>query len=299
MQLVVLGALAVAIAAQARPLPDLGNLTPNVTLTPPLMFTSAARNCAPFVEPFDVDDYSGPLNGIVARFSQRVESATVHVPHHHGLRPCAMTAGDKFRLFVQDNIDPLNFAGAAWTAGEAQLEHEDPTYRQGMGGFSKRYGAALADNGVSDFFGTFLYPAAFHQDPRYYRLGQGSFGARLGHALAHRFVAQSDSGHAMFNFSEWMGTASSKALGNLYHPGNERGFAATATRVGFSVSSDMAWDVLREFWPEVAHKFKLPFRTHEAYAAPSTPPQPHPTRPATPALPTAPDGAAVETVSLF
>jgi hypothetical protein len=25
----------------------------------------------------------------------------------------------------------------------------------------------------------------------------------------------------------------------------------------------MAWDVLREFWPEIAHKLHLPFRTHD------------------------------------
>jgi len=29
---------------------------------------------------------------------------------------------------------------------------------------------------------------------------------------------------------------------------------------GFSVLSDMGFDTLREFWPEIAHKFKLPFR---------------------------------------
>jgi hypothetical protein len=29
----------------------------------------------------------------------------------------------------------------------------------------------------------------------------------------------------------------------------------------------MGWDVLREFWPEIAHKLKLPFRTHEEYDA--------------------------------
>jgi hypothetical protein len=51
-------------------------------------------------------------------------------------------------------------------------------------------------------------------------------------------------------------------LSNLYHPGNPRGFGPTASRVGFSVANDMAWDVLREFWPEVAHKLRLPFRTH-------------------------------------
>ena len=65
----------------------------------------------------------------------------------------------------------------------------------------------------------------------------------------------------MPNYSEWFGTVSSKALSNLYHPGNLRGFGPTASRVGYSVANDMAWDVLREYWPEIARKFKLPFRT--------------------------------------
>src|SRR5260370_88644 len=68
----------------------------------------------------------------------------------------------------------------------------------------------------------------------------------------------------MFNFSEWSATISSKAISNLYHPGNPRGFGPTASRVGWSVGTDMAWDVVREFWPEIAHKFKLPFRTRDA-----------------------------------
>ena len=33
-----------------------------------------------------------------------------------------------------------------------------------------------------------------------------------------------------------------------------------ARGVGFSVAQDMGFDVLREFWPEIAHRFKMPFR---------------------------------------
>ncbi len=63
-----------------------------------------------------------------------------------------------------------------------------------MSGYGKRFGAAVTDNVTGDFFGIFLYPALFRQDPRYYRLGQGSTQARMGHALAHRFVTRGDSG---------------------------------------------------------------------------------------------------------
>jgi hypothetical protein len=238
------------------------------------------------------------MNKVVARFSQRVEGVTVQTPHRHSPLPCALDAHDKFNIFVQHTADPLNFIGAAWDAGNSHMDHVDKRYGQGAAGFGKRYSAAVTDNITGDFFSTFLYPSLFHQDPRYYRMGQGPANQRMAHALAHRFVSQSDSGKRMFNYSEWFGTASSKALSNVYHPGNPRGFGSTARRVGFSVSNDMAWDVLREFWPEVAHKFKLPFRTHDSVAAKTPAPAPHPARDpirqATPGYPAVADQPVLE-----
>lgn len=270
-QLAFWGLLAICASACAERLPRLGNMTPEASLVsapwlPPITLTPVMIRpvppCARFIEPFDVDDYRGPLSGIVARFSQGFDNATPHLGDGTSSK-CRMTAGDKFRLFVNNNIDPASYLSAAWDAGWAQLDRDDPQFREGASGYGRRYAAAVADNVQSDFFGIFLFPSIFHQDPRYFRMGQGSAKARLGHALAHRFVARSDSGEPMFNYSEWLGTASSKALGNLYHPGNPRGFGPTASRVGLSVSNGMAWDVLREFWPEIAHKIHLPFRTDQ------------------------------------
>jgi hypothetical protein len=258
-----LGILLVSALACAQPLPHLDNLTPAIALIPPSMVTPVKQPCAHPTEPFDIDDYDGPLNSVVARFSQRLENTTVHIPRHKSdLRPCALSASDKFHMFVESTSDPLNYIGAAWDAATAQIDRDDPSYQQGASGYGKRFGAAVADNTTGDFFGIFLYPSLFKQDPRYYRLGQGSTQSRVSHAMAHTFVTQADSGKLMPNYSEWFGTVSSKALGNLYHPGNARGFGPTASRVGYSVANDMAWDVLREYWPEIARKFKLPFRTH-------------------------------------
>ena len=262
-QFALLATLLAGALALAQPVPRLNNLTPALSLVPPSMITPSKQPCIHPVEPFDIDDYNGPLSQVVGRFSQRLESTTVHIPRHKSdLRPCALSASDKFHMFVESTSDPLNFVGAAWDAATAQLDKDDPSYQMGAAGYGKRFGAAVTDNATGDFFGIFFYPALFRQDPRYYRLGQGSTQSRLGHALAHRFVTQGDSGKLMPNYSEWFGTVSSKALSNLYHPGNPRGFGPTASRVGYSVANDMAWDVLREYWPEIARKFKLPFRTH-------------------------------------
>ncbi len=73
--------------------------------------------------------------------------------------------------------------------------------------------------------------------------------------MAHR-----DDGTRMFNFSEWLGTTSAAVLNNTYHPDTQRGFSATAERVSYSILEDMGFDILREFWPEISHKLKLPFR---------------------------------------
>jgi hypothetical protein len=239
----------------------LNNMTPAVTLVSPTMITPARPPCARPAEAFDIDDYNGPMSQLVARFSQRIESTTVHIPRHKSdLRPCSLTASDKLHMFIESSADPINYVGAAWDAANAQVLRDDRAFGQGPGGFGKRYGAAVADNATGDFFGIFLYPSLFRQDPRYYRMGQGAAHERIGHALAHRFVTRGDSGRRMPNYSEWFGTVSSKALSNLYHPGNPRGFGPTASRVGFSVANDMAWDVVREFFPEIARKFHLPFR---------------------------------------
>jgi hypothetical protein len=271
-QLVRLGILAVSATAFGGRLPQFGSVTPVAALLPAAVLHPAPLPCAKRYEPFDVDDYNGPFNRFVARFSQKVDRVTVHPPGHHtSLKPCALSAGEKFRLFVNDSVDPITFVGASWEAGQDHLEHTDPSYGQGAAGYSKRVAAGMADNATGDFFGIFVYPTLFHQDPRYYRVGHGSVGGRLGHALEHSFVATSDSGKHVFNFSEWCTTVTTKLVSDLYHPDAPRGFAPTTRRVGLSVANDMGWDVLREFWPEIAHKFRLPFRTHDEGYASKTP----------------------------
>ena len=64
----------------------------------------------------------------------------------------------------------------------------------------------------------------------------------------------------MSDYSQWLGSVSSAALGNVYHPGNQHGTGDTALRVGYSFAFDIGYDVLHEFWPEITRKLKLPFR---------------------------------------
>jgi hypothetical protein len=234
-----------------------------VNLTSPQARSVETPPCIQPAPLFAAADYKGPLKKLVVYFSRKPEIKTVHSHRPPGLIVCALDASEKFHLFAQDSIEPVTFVGAAFDSGIAQARDDDPSFGQGAAGYGKRYGAALADSVSSDFFHTYLFPVVFRQDPRYYRRLEGSATSRLGHAVSHVFVAESDSGRKMFNFSEWLGTISATALSNTYHPGNSRGAGPACRRVGVSIAWDMGFDVLREFWPEIVHKLKLPFKERD------------------------------------
>jgi hypothetical protein len=232
--------------------------------TLPLPEETKKNATAPCFEPppmVRLEDYNGPLKKTVGIFARKLERKSVKPPHYKpGAILCSLELKDKFVLFVMDSIDPVSFLDSGFNAGLSQAQDDDHSFGQGAAGYGKRFGASFADQASSKFFTEFAYPAIFSEDPRYYRLGAGSGRTRLLHAVEHTFVAHRDNGKRMFNFSEWLGTTSSVVLSNTYHPDNERGFAPAAQAVVSSIVQDMGFDVLREFWPEISRKFKLPFR---------------------------------------
>lgn len=248
-----------------------GNL--NSSSVPPALTTAVATAietpCDRPAELFDASEYDGPLKRFAAWFARNPEMTTVPARRNNGQKICGLDAGQKFDMFVETSIDPVTFIGAAASAGFSQWQNDDSKWGQGASAYGKRYGAALIDTEASNFFGQFFYPVIFRQDPRYYRKGHGTTWGRIGYAMSHTFVARSDSGNKIPNYSLWATTASTVAMSNLYHPGNDQGFPPAATRVGISIGSSMGYDLLREFWPEVVRKLRLPFR--ERGVIPATP----------------------------
>jgi hypothetical protein len=210
------------------------------------------------------EDYQGPLQKVVGAFGRRLERKSVHPPSYAHYKPgailCSLTLGGKFLLFAEDTFDPVTFLGAGFNAGIDQAENNQRAFGQGAAGYGKRFGYDFANQATSQFFADVMYSTIFREDPRYYRLAHGSVKRRLVHALEHTVVAKREDGTNEFNFCTWLGTASSAAIASAYHTGAKPGVGPAAAGIGFSIAQDAGWDVLREFWPELAHKFKLPFR---------------------------------------
>ena len=237
----------------------------------PVVNTGAVP-CVQPVPMVRLQDYNGPLQKTIGFFSGPLVRKAVHPAHYKpGTVLCTLGLKDKFHLFVRDAYDPGTFLSAAFNAGLSQAGDDDHAFGQGMAGYSKRFAANYTDQASYRFFKDFVYPSIFREDPRYYRMANGCGGWRFLHAMEHVVVAHHDNGHRMFNFSEWLGTASEVSLSNVYHPGNQRGFVPVARGMGFSALNDMGFDALREFWPEIAHKFKLPFRVEPEMPGESNP----------------------------
>jgi hypothetical protein len=225
--------------------------------------TSKSDECEQPEPTFSELQYNGPFKKFAGHLAGKPEIRTVQHPHDHsGKMICSLPVRQKFMLFTRDTFEPATFILAGFDAGISQASNDDPTFGQGAEGFGRRYGAAFADRVSSEFFGTFLYPTILHEDPRYFRMGHGPKTTRFIHAFNHAFVTHTDTGKHTFNFSEWLGAGSTTALGNLYHPGNLRGFQPAARRTAYTVLFDVGFDVIREFWPEVTHHLRLPFITH-------------------------------------
>lgn len=234
-----------------------------LVLTPPAqeIQLSAAVACVQPPAMVSWEDYHGPFQKVVGAFGRRLERKSAHAPHYKpGAVLCVLSLRDKLLLSVRETFDPVTVLGIAYDAGISQAENNDPSYRQGAEGYGRRFGAGLAGQASSQLFEDVLYPTVFSQDPRYYRLAHGSTRKRFLHALEHSVVAHREDGTQMFNFTEWLGTTSAVVLSNTYHPDNRRGVGPTATRVAYNVGGDIGFNVLREFWPEIARKFRLPFR---------------------------------------
>jgi hypothetical protein len=219
-----------------------------------------------------LQDYNGPLHKVIGTFTQKLDRQSVRDPRYkHGTLLCSLEIKDKLFLFLRDSIDPATFLAAGFNAGISQANNNDPSFGQGGKGYATRLGASYTDQVQFRFFKEFTYPTIFSEDPRYYRMGQGPARRRLLHAVKHAVVAYNDDGNPMFNFSEWLGEISGTSIGNLYHPGNERGVLPAARNIAIDVALDIGFDELREFWPEVARKLRLPFRDQNDVAPAALP----------------------------
>jgi hypothetical protein len=105
----------------------------------------------------------------------------------------------------------------------------------------------LGDGRTSDYLSHAVFASLFHQEPRYFYQGTGSNKSRLYHAVSNAWVARSDSGKKMPNYSYLLGTMVSGAISNAYYPHADRGANLVFTNAFIGIAGRAGANVLQEF----------------------------------------------------
>ena len=79
----------------------------------------------------------------------------------------------KFVITARGSFDPYEFVVVGVLAGIRQAENAYPGFGQGFVGYTKRYGAAFADQVDGNIMVGGVFPTILKTDPRYFQLGKG------------------------------------------------------------------------------------------------------------------------------
>jgi hypothetical protein len=158
-----------------------------------------------------------------------------------------LTTKQKFSLATHDTLDWTSWIGISATAGIEQANNSYAGYGQGAAGYGKRWAAKFGDGRSSDYLSHAVFASLFHQDPRYFYQGTGTTKSRLYHAVSNAWIARSDSGKNMPNYSYLLGAMCSGALSNAYYPHADRGMNLVFTNAFVGIAGRAGANVLQEF----------------------------------------------------
>ena len=179
--------------------------------------------------------------GIVPNY--RAVSANTQLP--------PLTFRGKLWLATQDTFDYSDFIFVAMLAGIDMAGKSQPTFGQGAEGYGKYYWHAFVDGAIENYMTEAIVPAVTREDPRYYTLGKGGFFKRTGYAVSRLFITRTNAGGRTFNLSEVVGAGAAAGIGNAYYPSQNNQWVKTYQRWGTQVGLDGAFNVLKEFWPDL------------------------------------------------
>jgi len=205
-----------------------------------------------------------PLVPPTARFQQMKEMIKLQLNRAIDGKPYPslnewqpLTARQKFDVFLHSTYSPRTFANVAIdeAADRAPGHHLNQEYETGIRGVGQRYGINLATTETDVFFQRFLFPTLLKQDPRYFRNPDLPFLQRALYAMSRVLITRTDNGGQAFNSSRILGLAASRAVADLYVPGERQGMHPIAGCISFTLLRDAGENLLHEFWPDVRRKF--------------------------------------------
>ena len=168
-----------------------------------------------------------------------------------------LTPKEKARLAARNVLDPFNAITIGANAAIAIGSDSHSAYGPGIPGFWRYTGVSYTEDLTSEFFGTFLVPSIFHQDPHYHRMPHATIPRRILNAITQVGWTRSDSGKGIPNYSTLIAAPIDAEIANLYVPGLETDLPTTAARVVTGYALAPTDNFVTEFLPDVARRIHV------------------------------------------
>ena len=179
----------------------------------------------------------------------------------------SLSAGQKFKLAANDSLSLSTIAAASLSSGWNQAVNWPAGYGQGMSGYGKRFGSAMAREASNQMFGTFLLASTLHQDPRFFVKPDLSFGGSVEYAAIRVFSTRSDHGETVLNWSGLVAPLAAEALASTYFPDGNRSAGDVFSRYGYDLLWKAASNLGKQYWPKINKKLHLAPLTQDAKPA--------------------------------
>jgi hypothetical protein len=162
-----------------------------------------------------------------------------------------LTGRQRFHWFTSSTFGPVNLLvsgplNAGWDTAT--------TSGAGWNRFATSYGDRMARVTTSRAIEASL-GAIWKEDPRYFRSPDAAFGARLKHAMASAFTAPGPDGHLRPAYARFAGNAGGNFLSILWRTDGNTSAGDAAMCTAFGVAGKIGTNALREFLPDLKHKF--------------------------------------------
>jgi hypothetical protein len=171
--------------------------------------------------------------------------------------PNPLSAGRKFKLFVDQSISPGYILASALSAAKNQATNSPSAPGQGWDAYGTRYGYSIARASSQAFFGNFVFASILRTDPRFFPESHPSIGRAIKYSVKRLFVTRSDNGNDVFNASAFLGPLAAEALSNAYYPLHEQTGARTAQRYGSDIAWHLGGNFFKEYWPTLFRDMHL------------------------------------------
>jgi hypothetical protein len=162
-----------------------------------------------------------------------------------------LTVRQKFDAFLRQSHSASLGVGILSDALISQATGAYPRLGGGWRGFGQRLGVSTAGNEAAAFFGGFLYPTVFHQDPRYFPSHENGIANRIAYAASRALIGRSDTGWSVINNSVIASQFTQAAIANTYIPYRNQTAGGTVENALIGIAGVAEENILKEFWPDI------------------------------------------------